>query len=105
MTLKSIPERNVLGASQVMRTYADGKLILQPLQVEVQVGLGHLLLTPAGELRENSRRHVDDEAVGAVQEGQERSPDVLLALRGVVQEDLDTRAILLKRFPLIVITG
>lgn len=79
-----------------MKTYADGELILEPLQVEVKVGLGHLLLSPASELSENSRRHVDDEAVGAVQQGQEGSPDVLLALRCVIQEDLNTRAILLK---------
>lgn len=62
----------------------------------MDVGLGHLLGAPAGQLGEDSRRHVDDEAVRAVQEGQERGPDVLLALRGVVQEELDASAVLLR---------
>lgn len=77
-------------------TYGDDELVLEPLQVEVDVRLGHLLVAPAGQLGEDSRRHVDDEAVRAVQERQERRPDVLLALRGVVQEDFDAAAVLLR---------
>lgn len=72
------------------RTYCDSELILEPLQVEVKIGFWHLILTPASQLGENSRRHVDDEAVRAIEEGEEWSPDVLLALAGIVQEDFDT---------------
>jgi len=46
-----------------MQTHVAGQLILQELQIEVQVGLGHGLMAPAGELGEDARRHVDNEAI------------------------------------------
>lgn len=78
-------------------TYVKRQLILQPLQIEVQIGLGHLLGRPASQLGQNARRHIDDEAVLAVQQIQERTPDVLLASGRVLVEDVDARAILLEQ--------
>ena len=79
-------------------TYSCGELILQPLQVEVKIRLWHLFRAPASQLGEDSRSHVDDEAIGAVQEGQEWSPDIFLALWSVVYEDFNASSILLKYF-------
>ena len=61
------PEKDKCGKYSQRRTYADGELIFQPLQVEVEVRLGHLLLTPAAKFGENSRCHVDDETVRPVE--------------------------------------
>lgn len=44
-------------------TYSNSKLILEPLQVESEVRFGHLIVTPASELSDDSRSHVDDEAI------------------------------------------
>lgn len=44
-------------------TYGDCELILKPLQVESEVRFKHLIMTPACELSDDSRCHVDDEAI------------------------------------------
>lgn len=85
------------GRGRVRQTYLERELVFEPLQVEVQVGLGHLLASPASQLGEDPRRHVDDEPVLAVQQVQERPPDALLAPGGVLVEDLDAGAILLQQ--------
>lgn len=77
-------------------TYSDGELILKPLQVEGEVRLGHLIVSPASQFSDNSRRHVNDEAIRAVEERQERPPNGLLASRSIIQEDINASAILLK---------
>jgi len=80
-----------------MQTHVAGQLILQELQIEVQVGLGHGLMAPAGELGEDARRHVDNEAILAVQQVEERTPDALLQLAGRLMEQIHPGAILLQQ--------
>lgn len=77
-------------------THVDGKLVLKPLQIEVKIRLGHLILAPASELGENSWWHIDNEAIRTVQKGQEWPPHILLTLRGVIQEYFNSWSILLK---------
>lgn len=69
----------------------------------MKVRFRHLVLAPACQLSENSRRHVDDEAIGTIQQGQEWTPDVLLTLRCIVQEDLDAGVIFLQYKSLITL--
>lgn len=78
-------------------TYIGGQLILEELQVEVKIGLGHGLVTPAGKLGQNARCHVDNEAILTVQQIEEWTPDTLLDLARCLMEEIHTRTILLQQ--------
>lgn len=87
-----------INTSAQSNTHVLRQLILQELQIERQIGLGHLhRRRPARQLGQHARRHVHDEAVVAVQQIQERAPDVLLARQRKLVEDLDAMAVLLQQ--------
>jgi len=71
------------------------QLVLEPGEVKVQVGALHGLRTPAGQFGDDPRGHVDDKAVGAVQQVEEWAPHGLTLARCVLTENLDTAAVLL----------
>lgn len=63
----------------------------------MQVGLVHELFGPAGDLGDDARGHVHDEAVLAVQQVQEREPQGVAFASGVFMENLHASLILLKQ--------
>lgn len=77
-------------------THVDCKLIFEPLQVEMKIGLRHLILSPAGKFCENSRRHINDETIRTIQKRKEWSPDIFLAFWSVFQKYFNSWSILLK---------
>ena len=77
-------------------THLVRQLILQPLQVEGQIRLVHLLTAAAGQLGQDVGRHVDDESVLTVQQVQEGAPDALLALVSIVKEHVHASTVLLQ---------
>lgn len=87
--------RNNINKNSLL-THLDGQLVLQKLQIEVQVRLGHLFVTPAGKFGQNARGHVDNETILAIQQIQERSPYNFLVLGAVFMEYIHASTILLQ---------
>lgn len=73
------------------------QLLFEPGEVKVKVGALHGLRTPAGQLGDDPRSHVNDEAVRAVQQVEEGAPHGLTLARCVLPENLDTSTVLLIR--------
>lgn len=88
--------RSTYPINTIRPTHLVRQLVLEPLQVEVQIGLVHLLAAAARQLGQDVGRHVDDEAVLAVQQVEEGAPDALLALDAVADEHLDAGPVLLQ---------
>jgi hypothetical protein len=62
------------------------ELILQPRDVELQVGSDHHLPRPAGHFGHHPRGHVHDVATGTVQKVQKVNPNGFIARSGVSLE-------------------
>lgn len=77
------------------------QLVLEPSKVKVQVGALHGLWTPAGQLGDDPRGHVDDKAIRAVQQVEEGAPHRLTLARCVLTENLDTATVLLIQITMI----
>lgn len=75
--------------------YLRFQLVLEPSQVEMQIGAVHGRLRPTRNFRDDSRGHVGDEAVLTVQEVQKRPPDAFFFFLRVLMEYLNTTSIFL----------
>ncbi|PSN49543.1 hypothetical protein C0J52_04992 [Blattella germanica] len=71
-------------------------LLLEPSEVELEVGLFHQLLAPAGDLRNDTRCHVRDESIRTIQQIQEWAPNRFVLLRRVLSENLDSGVVFLQ---------
>lgn len=76
-------------------------MVLKPSKVKVQVGALHGLGTPAGQLGDDPRGHVDNESVWAIQQVEEGAPHGLTLASCVLTENIDTAAVLLIKFFLV----